>query len=498
MMLPLPAPMPALIRPGSRYVVKYRDQEGWHERIVLHRLAEEDYVVITPHGDKYLESRDDYEHCHLVTGTSRYPPSVTGNVTAFAEPVEDGVLRDAVLQARTSCLSEQARLGLPSAPATDFLGWDGETLSLPDPPGRWRSLLPGAPNAALPRRRLARKQSGTAVPRDVEDGAAFTGEASESRLSAHAVEAPPGHTWVLVDTELCAARPNEFKLGAMVTLGARSRVYENMALGQLSGGTFGMCRLMLVGEVPSFADRARGLLNVPAAEKEVDLEYGVEDSRTLWVDENAQGTREKEFRVAVRESYQEPLRGSELKGTPGCLHVCKMMESTGGKPSEWLSNFCRKKHLDENHAVFHELTCLTQALEDAACYDQFNLGGSLALETISRRVTAIAEALSKGAGSSNWSQAKEIYGRDPSDSLLSAERRAEVSKTVRENLEIEALRARASGAQRANVVTDDKFAAVELGAFPNLSVEPPAGKGNGKRAKARAKAALKKAGADGG
>ena len=113
-------------------------------------------------------------------------------------------------------------------------------------------------------------------------------------------------------------------------------------------------------------------------------------------------------------------------------------------------------------------------------------------------MTAIAEALSKGAGSSNWSQAKEIYGRDPSDSLLSAERRAEVSKTVRENLEIEALRARASGQQRSHVVTDEKLAAVELGALPSLSIDSPAGKGQGKRAKARAKAALKKAGGDSG
>ena len=121
-----------------------------------------------------------------------------------------------------------------------------------------------------------------------------------------------------------------------------------------------------------------------------------------------------------------------------------MLEGQGGKPSTWLADFCHKKAISENDRNHHELECLCQIIEDAGEFDQVNLGGLLCLETACRRIAAMAEALAKGPSQANWSQAHEIYGRDKSDSMLSLERWAEASRTVRAKLELELLRSKAA------------------------------------------------------
>ena len=79
----------------------------------------------------------------------------------------------------------------------------------------------------------------------------------------------------------------------------------------------------------------------------------------------------------------------------------------------------------------------------------------------------MAEALAKGPSQANWSQAREIYGRDKSDSMLSLERRAEVSRTVREKLELELLRSKAAQGSRgyssAEADLEGKHLALDMG-----------------------------------
>ena len=136
-------------------------------------------------------------------------------------------------------------------------------------------------------------------------------------------------------------------------------------------------------------------------------------------------------------------------------------------------NFAARKHLPENDRNYHELESLLQILEDVACYDQLNLGGNLFVESLTRRVSTITEALSKGPSAASWSQSKEIIGRERCDSLLSGERRAEISKLTKERLDVETLKQRAHQ-PRGEVGAHDAAAAVRLGGLPCFSEDKPA------------------------
>ena len=48
------------------------------------------------------------------------------------------------------------------------------------------------------------------------------------------------------------------------------------------------------------------------------------------------------------------------------------MEKLGGGPQQWLELFLIEKHISDKAA--HELRCLCDVLEKAACFDQVNLG----------------------------------------------------------------------------------------------------------------------------
>ena len=50
--------------PGARYVAKYRRQADWHERVLLWKLRESEWIIVTPHGDRYVEDFADYEAKH--------------------------------------------------------------------------------------------------------------------------------------------------------------------------------------------------------------------------------------------------------------------------------------------------------------------------------------------------------------------------------------------------------------------------------------------------
>ena len=110
---------------------------------------------------------------------------------------------------------------------------------------------------------------------------------------------------------------------------------------------------------------------------------------------------------------------------------------------------------------------LTEILADAACHDQLNLGGNLFFETVTRRMSTITETLPRPTPA-NWSQAHEIIGRSRADSLLSLERRAEVSRP---------LRTRSAGhPSRVVVSTEDVYDAVAFVGHLGISEISPAGR----------------------
>jgi hypothetical protein len=226
----------------------------------------------------------------------------------------------------------------------------------------------------------------------------------------------------------------------------------------------------------------------------------LDDARTLWNDvDEATGKRLKEFKKAVGESRQEPLPDADIVGKRDALHVCQLIVKGGGHPMQYLENWIQKKNIGDNDRNYHELESLLQILEDAACHDQLNLGGNLFVETLTRRVTSMIEALSRGPQQANWSQAREIMGREKYDSLMSAERRAEVNRQTKDRLEIEALRYRSSQHWNSHEASSSNaLAATSSGGLPSASPDTPEPKGLGKRAKARAKKAPAAQGGSGG
>ena len=122
-------------KPGSRLVVQYAEEiedDKYHERLLLHNVADDEYRVLTPDGDRYVEAVSGYELHALMNGRASYPHNVKGAVHAFAEVLDTAEIKGYVLESRKSCLAEQVRRGCPETPAANFLDWDGALVALPD------------------------------------------------------------------------------------------------------------------------------------------------------------------------------------------------------------------------------------------------------------------------------------------------------------------------------------------------------------------------------
>ena len=73
----------------------------------------------------------------------------------------------------------------------------------------------------------------------------------------------------------------------------------------------------------------------------------------------------------------------------------------GGSPRQWLGRFPRDKHISKKDRAAHELRCLCNVLEEAACFDQLNLGALAYPEVTARRLNLIVDAHKQGGAPSN-------------------------------------------------------------------------------------------------
>ena len=96
----------------------------------------------------------------------------------------------------------------------------------------------------------------------------------------------------------------------------------------------------------------------------------------------------------------------------------------------------------------------------------------MSTETLTRRLTAISQALVKGAGSANWDSAEIIMGYERMDSAMSQSRRLEVNRGIRDRLEAESLRGRHVIPERAGPAGLTNC--VQFGGLPGNSDTPPA------------------------
>ena len=65
-------------------------------------------------------------------------------------------------------------------------------------------------------------------------------------------------------------------------------------------------------------------------------------------------------------------------------------------PQQWLERLVRDKHISVKDRADHELRCLCDELEEAACFDQFNLGALACLEVAARRLNLMVDAHKQG------------------------------------------------------------------------------------------------------
>ena len=78
-------------KPRSRLEVQCVDEiaeDECHERLVVHRVANDEYEVLTPAGDGCVEAASGDEFHALLNGQARYPRDAKGAMHAFADVLE--------------------------------------------------------------------------------------------------------------------------------------------------------------------------------------------------------------------------------------------------------------------------------------------------------------------------------------------------------------------------------------------------------------------------
>ena len=478
--------------PGARYVAKYRRQADWHERLLLWKLRDSEWIIVTPHGDRYVEDLADYEARHWMTGRNGYPGAVAGNVVAFDLPLDINALTDLITEARRECITEQQDKGYDIAVSPNALSWNGESFVLPAAGG----MVEGV------RRRLRGKRlppRATQLP--LRDVGADQVPAADIGVLRDSLDAPPGFVWAIADV----GGSGIYTFGCQVTLPSVTTVIGRRALATFGTDLTLFCELTPVSEYGSFVkDRWKildGLMPKPGRSPQPVAEYGFEvgdddqDIRTQWTrfDPPESTNRYKDWRTSVDESSQHTFQesGGWFRGTPQALEIARRMERSSGNPKRWLADFARDKNLGTRDRNYYELDCLCSIVTVAGTIDQLNLGGSLALEIAFRRISGLAEAMAGGAANINWQLANFVIGDADSTALLSSERRSEVARDAREHLELSNLRTRLATSVNNAGASDsgsNAAAAVDAGGLPVVAEIPTKGGGKGGRPRVKAKA----------
>ena len=83
----------------------------------------------------------------------------------------------------------------------------------------------------------------------------------------------------------------------------------------------------------------------------------------------------------------------------------------------------RDKHMSGKGRAAHDLRCLCDVLEEAACFDQVNLGALACLEVAAVRLNLIVDAHKQG-GAPSYASAKYLTPLAETDEILAPGLRA--------------------------------------------------------------------------
>ena len=391
--------------PGQTVLAWYSDDDVFHERLLVWRVDDKTWYVLTPDGDCYAEDysgdSDNGPLTFQVKGVDfQFFSRVRRPVYRFREYPTDSEFKQHV----ETALRDLGLLG-----RTD-LGWqprhamnmNGDKVEATEYLGR---LL-------VPRRVRGRDQGHLQLPVEQE-------ESQRGRGPQRADAAPAGKVWLAMHST------PDFQLGAEVVDSLAQSVLlspNTCAVEGPKGWT--LCKLVKVAESPDFVSELREK-NRASLKEDIgpvagepdqkpaapgDEAQEAEDARTLAVEYDDQGERFKLWRDVCRECREYAYPDWPHEGPQSVLHLIKHMHKHGGSPKLWLQSWARFKGIQENDRVMHEMRALMEVLEHGGCYDQLNLTSLACMESVGRRVQSIVDAYNSGSSTSPDGGSKDHLG----------------------------------------------------------------------------------------
>lgn len=162
-----------------------------------------------------------------------------------------------------------------------------------------------------------------------------------------------------------------------------------------------------------------------------------DDARTLAVDYDGQGERQKPWRLGCREMKEVPFEDWPLEGPRTVLHLAKHMERHGKTPSAFLERWARSKRVEDSDRVYHELPTLIDSLELLVTYDQVNIANLAGVEVMARRLQTVFDAYELNPRRSNFEAAKYFSGMGSATDAVAPELRSFVARKARDDAEVE-------------------------------------------------------------
>lgn len=454
--------------PGQTVYVYYSDDDVWHERVLLWKVKEREWYILTPDGDVYAESFN----LDPQLGPSKYRVKGTHfknwsdlrkPIYRFRQPLTREDLRNKILEAIGDLGNEVQSAG----------AWRPEHVLLPsgDFTNPYNFL-----GHALGRVRLPLRGGGVVRPPEVLD-------VDECGLRV-LKEAPSGYFWAFDDppeatffgSELMFPVAKGFQVGDEEGMVYRDGRWCRIKMIRVEGGPshFEMRRRKLREVFGSSGSRRDE--EEPALEKVSEEEGKVkEDARTLSVDYDEQGDRYKEWKRVVGELKEFNFSDWPHDGPLSMLHLCKHMMKNGGDPKLWLQVWARHKSVAETDRVMFELRTLIEIIYLGGVYDQLNIASLASFESASRRIQSIVDAYSAG-GTPDWGAARIITGYKGPDDVVSPQLRTWAARKGKEEVELAQARAKMRDGKR-GLVAEDAADSPFTGARPKPT---PKNKGRGK------------------
>lgn len=445
------------LAPGSLVLVYYEDDDVYHERYILWALGNDEFVILTPDFDRYVESYavrgGDITDLVLLPRSRRLPSGLGARAYRFAEYLEHDELRK---QIRGAFADGRAHLGVDPPLPVYAVNQEGNKIAFDDFFG-----------GHFLARRVARKGAQRALPpstggplplghdgkEESEDDAAGTGGRPEPIGLGSAKK---GRPWIKLMEAMAplAALPAGSALMAnekIHDINVGEKVPHKYLVAQLGsesalvciGDEYFKCSIVPESQWETYRklklpDPATPRGNEPdspgndGAQKEADDE---DEIWTLWVDTDEQGDQYKEWRVVCRECFEAPIQHKVLEGPYTMMHWIKHVHRHGGDPRLWLMLWMKAKGVEVTDRIYHEMKVLIDILFYAGTHDQLNLPNLTCLEVAVRRVQAITEAYSNPSRP-DWSDARLFTGQGSPEDCVSPQFRSYAVKKKKDELEL--------------------------------------------------------------